>query len=193
MVALIVPTIPTFPAGYIVQQSDLTALSAAAAFLLNKPFTRVVDNTGGVSIPTSFLQISFTAAEIDVDGMWKASNPNILTIQTPGWYKVRYTVAISTPNNSDYNTEVSFTTGPNNPLGSGTNFGSFYASYVTDGAFMHASGSGIIPYYLYSGDQVHLHVISGGDTGGHTMGAPQGTFGSGNAGCQMSLEFVSAV
>lgn len=193
MVALTIPTVPAFPAGYVVQQSDMQALSYAASFLLNKPFTSIHDYTGGQSIATGGgSQITFTTAEIDVDGMWNAGSNNILTIQTPGWYKVRYSACISTPTaGADYNSQVKFTTGSNNPLGSGIVFGGFYPSYATNASFMACGGSGILPYYLYSGDVVHLRIASGGDTHGTTANTTLS--GSTNAGSSMSLEFVSTI
>src|SRR5216684_6734082 len=91
-----IPTVPYMPAGYVVQPSDMNALAACATFLLTKPVARIHDVTGSQAMDGSAdipaVVINFTTVDIDTDGMWAAIHPERLTIQTQGFYKVRYGV-----------------------------------------------------------------------------------------------------
>jgi hypothetical protein len=158
-------------------------LSAACTFLLTKPITKVRDTTGGTAFSSAGVPIPFTSADIDTDGMWNASYPTQLTVQTPGWYKLRYMVAQS--GSSDATNAAAFsTTGPNNPAGSGSNSAKYWGSY-SDSQPGYMCGHGLWPFYLYAGDfiQVLGIEISGAGAVSYVSGTDLGSF--------LSLEFVS--
>lgn len=189
MSGLTIPTIPSLSAGSVVQLADLQNLAAAATFALGKPMTTVIDNTGGQAITTGFLAVTFTTVVFDIDGMWLAGSPKRLTVQTPGWYKVRYGINLGT-NGGCYNTAVGSTTGSNNPAGSGINSAKYWAGYSDEAASTNgwASASGDWPFYLYQGDflQVFIQAAATGSSTGTS--APSG-FAQG--GSYFGLELVS--
>jgi hypothetical protein len=185
---LTIPTCPTFPAGYVAQLEDMQNLAACCTFLLQKPITKVRDTVGGQSLPDFFdstIIVTFSVADYDVDGMWNSDNPTQLTVQTPGWYKVRYGL-------NTLNLGIGFVryiTGANNPLGSGLTSQNIYGCYASQtSAFLVGGGSGIFPYYLYSGDGVQLYAASNGDSADTSV---QNFASSTNAGSYLSLEYVS--
>lgn len=184
-----IPTFPSLPAGYVVQLTDLEDLAYAATFALTKPMTKVVDNTGGQAVTTSYLAMTFSAAVFDLDGMWTGGSPKRLTVQTPGWYKVRYGINFGT-NGGVYNTAVASTTGSNNPLGSGVQSAKYWGGYCDENASAigWATASGDWPFYLYQGDfvQVFIQAAATGSSTGTT--APVAAT---NGGSYFSLELVS--
>lgn len=191
MSALTIPTVPSLPAGYVVQQADMQNLAAACTFLLSRPMTRIRDGTGGVAIGTSPTLVTFTTASFDVDGMWNVSTPSQLTIQTPGWYKVRYGVNIGSGANV-CNSYVTSTTGSNNPAGIGVTSAPYWSGYSDTNAASNdwATGVGVWPFALYTGDflQVSVWADSAGNSTG--TGAPgAATLG----GSYFSLEYVSVM
>jgi hypothetical protein len=189
MSGMVIPAIPSLPAGYVVQLSDLQNLSYAATFVLTKPMTKIIDNTGGQAITTSFLAVNFTTAVFDLDGMWLGGFPQRLTIQTPGWYKLSYGVNMGT-NGGVYNTAVGSTTGANNPQGAGVASAKYWAGVCDElsGVIGWATASGDWPFYLYQGDylRVFVQAASTGSSTGTT--AP---VSSTNGGSYFSLELVS--
>ena len=177
------------PAGYVAQLADLQNLAYAATFALTKPMTKVIDNTGGQAITTSFAAVQFSAAVFDLDGMWLGGSPKRLTVQTPGWYKVSYGINVGTVGGV-FNTAVGSTTGANNPLGSGVASAKYWAGYCDEAASNvgWATATGDWPFYLYQGDfvQVFVQAAAAGASTGTT--APGGLS---NGGSYFSLELVS--
>jgi len=186
--ALTIPTIPDFPAGYVATLTDMQNLSSAVNFALNKPATRIIDATAGATIGTSFALAVWTGTTFDVDGMWNSATPNRLTIQTPGFYKLRY--GINTGNVSNViNTYVSSVTGPNNPNGSNVGSLAFWGAYCDNpGDYAHASAAGIWPYYLYSGDYLQIYAKAANAGSSTSTHGPGGITGAYSYFC---LEYVS--
>lgn len=173
------PALTPVPAGYVVQASDLNAMGYGCTFLMNKPIARVHDVTGGQTIPTvGNTSIIFDTEDFDTDGMWSSSTPTQLTVQTPGYYHVRFGVNLA-PGVS--NAWALVTTGINNPAGQGvTNI--YYDGYVIAVSNMGASGAGgVIPQYLYALDFVQIQSRASNTST---------TFG-GTVGPYFSLEYVS--
>ena len=146
---MVIPVIPNLPAGYVVQLADLQNLAYAATFALTKPIASVIDNTGGQAITTSFLAVPFTAEVVDTDNMWIVGSPKRLTVQTPGWYHVRYGINVGTTGGGTFNTAVGETTGANNPLGAGVATAKYWMGYCDESAGTPgwASASGDWPFY----------------------------------------------
>lgn len=189
MSAMTIPALPSLPAGYVAQLGDLQALAYAAQFALTKPMTQVYDNTGGQAIGTSFGAVTFTTSIFDIDGMWLAGNPTRLTVQTPGWYSVRYGINVGTVGGV-YTTCVASTSGANNPQGAGVASGNYWAGMSDEAATSvgWANGGGDWPFYLYQGDYLQVFVeaaVVGSSTG---ITAP-GTATKG--GSYFSMELVS--
>jgi hypothetical protein len=184
-----IPTIPALPAGYVVQLADLQNLAAAATFALGKPMSSVIDNTGAQAIGVTFGVVTFTTVVFDLDGMWAAGNPTRLTVQTPGWYKVRYGVNVGSVGGV-YNTAVESTTGPNNPQGSGIASAKYWAGYsnTVSGQVGVAAASGDWPFFLYQGDYLSVFVgaVATGSSTGTSVPA-----GFSQGGSYFSMELVS--
>jgi hypothetical protein len=170
-----IPVIPNLPAGYVVQLTDLQNLAYACTFALAKPITTVIDNTGGQAITTGFLAVPFTAEIMDIDNMWIVGSPKRLTVQTPGWYHIRYGINVGSVGGV-FTTGVGSTTGSNNPLGSGVVSAKYWMGYCDEPASSigWASASGDWPFYLYQGDFLQVFVqaaVAGASTGTTTPGA----------------------
>lgn len=185
-----IPTIPSLPAGYVVQLADLQNLSAAATFALTKPAVYAVDNTGGQAITTSFLAVPFTATFIDTDNMWIAGSAKRFTVQTPGWYKISYGVNVGSVGGV-FNSAVASTTGSNNPQGSGVQSSYYWGGYtdVAASSIGYAGATGDWPFYLYQGDFLQV-FIKAAAAGASTGTAPPGT-GASNGGSFFTAELVS--
>lgn len=184
-----IPTFPVLPAGYVVQVGDLQALAYAAQFALQKPIAQVIDTTGGQSIGTTFGAVTFSSATFDLDGMWASGTPTRLTVQTPGWYNVRYGVNVGTVGGV-YTACVASTSGANNPLGPGVASANYWGAYSDVNASVNgwATGGGDWPFYLYQGDylQVFIEADSTGKSTGITAPGTATTPGS-----YFGLELVS--
>lgn len=159
MSGMALPSIPTFdgvpfPVGRVVTADDMNALAYCCQFAMNKPYTRV-HATSTQSIPSATpVAINFQAADQDSDGMWASGSPGLLTIQTPGYYKVRY--AVGAPN-SGCNGFIQGLTGANNPAGSGQTIAPQWGSYFLGTTAVGCLGaSGIIKQYLFPGDTLSV-------------------------------------
>lgn len=189
-----IPTIPSLPAGHVVTLAEMQELAYAATFLLTKPIALIEQVANPQAINTSFGQLSnFSLAGViyDTDTMWAVGTPGRLTINTPGWYKVRYAVNVGT-NGGTFNTAIKSTTGSNNPQGSGVVSPMYWGAYTVQPAStfpVYCGAQGVWPQYLYAGDWIQIYMkaaASGSSTG---LTAP----GSGtNGGSWFSAEFVSA-
>jgi hypothetical protein len=185
-----IPVLPSLPAGYVATLGDMQALAYAATFALTKPMTKVIDNTGGATIGTSFGTVAFTTAVFDIDGMWNVANPHRLTVQTPGWYSVRYGINCGTVTGV-YTTCVASTTGTNNPQGSGVVSGNYWGgmSDEPNSSPGWATGGGDWPFFLYAGDYLQVFIeaaATGSSTGTGTPGS-----GPNHGGSYFSAELVS--
>jgi hypothetical protein len=166
-----IPTIPELPAGYVVQEADMNNLAYCCTFLLTKPIAMVYDSAGGQSIATgpAYTTISWGSKYFDTDGMWTSSAPTVLTVQTPGWYKVRWGLTVGSTVLATTGSVYSMS-GANNPGGSGNMSALFWSGY--SGQFGTAPGGsgcgGLWPYYLWAGDQLSL-LASASTTGETTV------------------------
>lgn len=189
--SMTIPTIPSLPAGYVVQGADMTNLAAAATFLLTKPIVRVRDTANGTTtIGTSPTAMTYSSADINTDGIWSGAHPQRLTIQTPGWYKVRYMVQCGS-NNGPFLAWVTSTTGNMNPAGSGITSSPYWASYnigVGGSQASRCNGSGLWPFYLYANDYLQV-MIQSTSAGQNTGDGAAGT--ATNGGSIFSLELKS--
>jgi hypothetical protein len=182
-----IPTVPVMPAGYIATAADMNNLAYAAQFLLTKPITRVVDTAGSQAVTTAFVQVTFSSASFDTDGMWNSGTPTRLTVQTPGFYKIDYCIqaAVASGTSINMNTQATVVTGANNPAGAGIAT-IVYAGYGSGSAAggLRAAGhsSGVLPFYMYALDYVTVSVVA--QLTGSTLSAS--AFPS-----YMLLEFVS--
>ena len=151
------PTLPALPAGYVATAADMNNLAYCATFALTKPITLAYDSAGSQSLSTATV-MSWGAVKYDTDGMWSSGTPNRLTVQTSGWYKIRYNVVSTIASTGGGNTYCTSTTGSNNPAGSGVTSSQCWPGYsdvfTTSGG--GAGASGIWPFYLYQGDYVQV-------------------------------------
>ena len=161
--SMTIPTIPTMPAGYVVQAADMNNLAYGATFLLTKPIVRVRDAAGSQAVTVTFTSVAFNTKDFDTDGMWSSGSNTLLTIQTPGFYKVSYAVdALAASTSVPMNTIVQVVTGANNPAGTGVSmpfcWGGASAGGVASSLRGMAHASGIIPWYMYAGDTAAIQV-----------------------------------
>lgn len=190
---MVIPTIPTMPAGYIATGTDMNNLAYCCTFLSTMPIARVRDAAGGQSLSTSSgspTQISFATKDIDTDGMWSAGSPTFLTVQTPGWYKFRYSVAVGTGGSVRVNCHMRSTSGANNPGGAGNNSAALWGAYTYAAASSnneYAGAAGVWPFYLYSGDQLAVRAYTDNAVSTVTTAPSSGN----NGGSFFSLEMVS--
>lgn len=96
--AVILPTVSSWNAGELHDESMFDAVSYALKFLLDPPEVEVIQTTTQ-SIPTGFVSgtpLTFQSAVKDNDGAWNASTPTFVTVQTPGWYEAEWATAWAT-------------------------------------------------------------------------------------------------
>lgn len=170
-----IPTIPDMPAGHVATADDMNALSNAALWLYqNKPVASVHQSSNGQSIAASSTLITWDTMDHDNDSMWKSALNGRLTVQTPGWYKVRYMVGWSNAGSLiSMNTYVQITTGPNNPAGQGIT--SFCWPGYSVGGSNNTTGTGaagILPVYMFAGDYAQVFALA--NTSGSTVSTTYG-------------------
>jgi hypothetical protein len=150
-----IPVLTPMSAGSVAQLSDMQALTSACTFLMGKPMARIHCVATGQSLPSGLnTALTFDTVDFDPDGMWSVSHNAQLTIQTPGFYKVRYGVS---QNGVSGASAVFVVTGANNPAGSGVT--AFWCEgFCYGGAPVGISpgASGIIGQYLYPADFVTI-------------------------------------
>lgn len=177
MAALTVPTIPAMPVGSVATAQQMNEMVYCCQFLYQKPMTKVIDEVGGqaIQVAASFTYVNFSAALYDIDGQWNAGTPTLLTIQTPGWYKIRYGITFTSGDTGGMSAAVRSLSGPNNPQGSGVASASYWASScVCASGMLNAIGaSGLWPFYLYTGDQLRILMYTSRTAGNTTAGSAQ--------------------
>jgi hypothetical protein len=97
-VVMDLPDISAWNAGQEHDEAEFNDLSYALSFLLNPPEC-VVQQTAVQAIPngtTTATAVRWDAAVKDNDGMFDASTPTYITIQTPGWYEIEWAVSWGT-------------------------------------------------------------------------------------------------
>jgi hypothetical protein len=185
--AMTLPTLPNMPAGYVATAADMNNLAYACTFLLTKPVASVQD-TNNTQVFTSSppVALPFNTKNYDTDGMWSSGANNKLTIQTPGWYKFRYTVFATTAGGvtDAFGTYLESTTGANNPAGAGVVSSDHWHGYtdVFSSSGGAAGASGIWPFYLYAGDFLQLFALGLAAALNYTLSNSQSYF---------QLEYVS--
>lgn len=183
--AMTIPTLPFLPAGYIVTPADMNNLAACCTFALNKPIAMVFDSAGSQSIATNPANttISFGSKYFDSDGMWSAGAPKQLTVQTPGWYKVRWGLSLGGTVLATCGF-VTSTSGANNPGGAGNVSANYWAGYsgALGSAPGCAGGGGLWPFYLWAGDFIQVSASATG-SGESTVSTDNPSW--------MSLEYIS--
>jgi hypothetical protein len=150
-----IPTVPKLPAGYVVQQADLASLAYACQFFLYKPVSRIHQATPGQSLVAGGTILLWDTADLDPDGMWSTGAKDRLTVQTPGFYRVRYMVATNGVSATAY---AQYYTGPNNPAGAG-NLSPYWPSYGYGNVTSMLGAAGDIPEYMYQGDYVRVECV----------------------------------
>jgi hypothetical protein len=179
------PSIPQhdgvpFPAGRVVTADEMNALSYACTFAMNPPDTRVhATTTQSLSSGGTF--VNYDTIDYDADGMFSISTPGRLTVQTAGFYKVRYMVNVGA---FGCNAFVQTTTGPNNPAGSSRVSQAQWGAYVLGGGPANGAmgASGILKQYMFAGDYCQVTAMR-----------PAGAVTTilTDVGSWLSLEFVS--
>lgn len=179
------PSIPEqdgvpFPAGHVVTGAEMSALAYACTFAMNKPFTRVHATATQTLVNTGSF-VNWDTVDYDADSMFDIGSPGRLTVQTAGYYKVRYMVNVGA---FGCNAAVVTTTGPNNPAGSARVSAQQWGSYVLGGSPANGAmgGAGILKQYMFAGD--YCQVVAERPAGSVTTILT-------DVGSWMSLEFVS--
>jgi hypothetical protein len=155
------------PAGYIVTADDMNKLAYACTFLLTKPIAHVTDSAGSQTLSATAAAIEFAQMDIDTDGMWDSGHTTRLTVQTAGWYKVRYCIFATDSSSTSLNGYVQSTTGTNNPSGFDNTliaWPSYCELASGGGAGGGARGGGLWPAYMYEGDYFEVYCSGGGST-----------------------------
>ena len=174
-----IPVLTPVTAGTVVQAADLNNMAYACKFLMNKPICRVHTTTAGQALGGG-TAINFDTLDFDTDGMWSPATPSQLTIQTPGFYKVRY-MTNQFASGLNGNTWIEVTNGINNPAGAGTTV-NIWRGYVIAVTNLGPCGSsGVIPLYLYAQD--YVQVFFGGNISSNVITVTEGPY--------LSLELVS--
>ena len=171
------PKVPAIFAGQVVTSAQMNALSAVATFLFGKPSAYVqASTTQALSGATS---INFPTKIRDSDFMWASGSPTLLTVQTPGYYRVAYYVPHAATNSVS---SVKITAGSNNPQVGATKL-CWGGSASASGAVVCCGAAGVLPVYMYQLDTVQVVVTPGSavSTDVTTMGP-----------ASFSMEFVSA-
>lgn len=150
-------------AGTIAASADMNANANTALFNIRPPM--IIANasassgqsfTAGTAAP-----INWATLERDTDGFWSPTALSRLTVQTPGFYKIRWSIPYNAAG-SNLGVYAQVTTYTNNPLGSGLTYACWFSwCGAQTGVNPANSGGGIIPVELWPGDYVQLYGTMG--------------------------------
>lgn len=175
-----IPALTPVTAGTVVSADDLNNMAYACQFLMNKPICRVHTVTAGQALAAGGAVVNFDTLDFDTDHMWSSATPGQLTIQTPGFYMVRY-MTNQVAANLVGNSWVQISNGVNNPAGAGHSITYYHGSVFTVSNLGACGSAGILPQYLYALD--YVQVMFGGSVASSVYTSPIGPY--------FSLELVS--
>lgn len=153
------PAPPVQYAGRLATSADMNSLAQTALYLRRPPMVVAQSATSGTgqSMTSTPAGVQFTGGVLrDTDGFFAPANNTRLTVRTPGFYRVRYSVPFDVAaQNCQCMARV--TTGSNNPAGAGVTSSWWYAwAGAANSINGCACGGGIIPVYLYVLDYVEI-------------------------------------
>ncbi len=95
--------------------------------------------------------------------MWSSGSNTVLTVQTPGFYKISYMIdALGGSSAIPMSSIVLVITGANNPLGAGVSMPYCWGGYGSGGVAASyrvcTHSSGILPWYMYAGDTTSVYI-----------------------------------
>lgn len=167
------PNPPKQLAGQIAMSSDMNALAQTALFMRRPPMVIAQSNTSGTgqSMTVATSAITYSTVQRDTDGFFAPSLPTRLTVQTPGFYSVRYSIPFAA---AGVNCQIwaRLQTGANNPAGAGVQTPYWYAFAASgNGNDGCVCGGGLIPVYMYQAD--FIQVMASMNTAANMPVSPQ--------------------
>ena len=158
------PNPPSQRAGTLATSADMNALANTALFLRTPPMViaqSLTSGTGQSLTGGSATAVQYASLLRDTDGFFSTGLPTRLTVQTPGFYKVRYSIPFAV-GGGNCQVFVRIQTGANNPAGAGVQtpfwYGFSAAANSIDGT---VCGGGVMPFYFYAADFIQVMATVG--------------------------------
>lgn len=151
-----VPGPPTQYAGQLATSTDMNALANSALFWRRPPMVIAQATTGQSLTGGVQAAVQYSALLRDTDGFFSTAFPTRLTVQTPGIYKVRYSIPFGVAGVS-CQVLVRIQTGANNPAGAGVQTPFWYGfASAAGGIDGTVNGGGVMPVYFYAQDFIQI-------------------------------------
>lgn len=164
------PNVQQWNSGMIHDEVLFNDLQYAMTFLLSPPEAEI-HQTAAQSIPngtTTGTPITFDSVTKDNDGMWNASAPTRLTINTTGWYELEWAVHWAAVSDDTIRIQA---VSLNGALAIGSLIG--YYDHVNASGTATPEVRVCYDYFLNAGDYIQLAVMQG--TGSSLSTASSGT------------------
>lgn len=163
----VVPAVPTEPAGVIATSKDLNGWANAATFFLGssrgtQPMFFLQAATTQ-ALTTSFTAVNYSASAPvfkDNNGAWSSGNPSRVTIMTPGFYTISYSVSAAS-GAAHLQCYAQVTTGAANPFNPSTTLKFQESNRAATTNVVVSSSSGLVPIYLASLDYLEVYALVG--------------------------------
>ena len=168
-----IPTVPTFPAGYVAQGAQLAELCTAISWLMSgKPLTRLTQGTAQSFTSGTAAAVTWDTKIVDRDSGWSSSHTTRYTAQTPGYYQLAAGVSFASNTTGARLAYFQVTTGSNNPAGPGVTTAFCRPSVPGAGLTTGVTLESLTPY-LYDLDYVEVYAEQ--NSGGALSTAVTGT------------------
>lgn len=175
----VVPAVPTEPAGVIATSRDLNEWANASQFFLGSSrgtapvfFLQAATTQ---SLTTSFTAVNWSSSAAvfkDNNGAWTSGTPSRMTVMTPGFYSIAWSVSAAS-GAGHLQCYAQVTTTAANPFNPSTTV-KFQAANRASTTNITVTGSGgLVPIYLATGDYVEVYALVGSAVSTSLTFAPQ--------------------
>lgn len=163
----VTPTIPTEPAGVIATSRDLNDWANAASFFLGSTrgtqpmFFLMASATQGLT--TSFTAVTYSSSAPvfkDNNGAWSSGTPSRVTVMTPGFYTVAWSVSAAS-GAGHLQAYAQVTTTAANPFNPSTTLKFQESNRAATTSIVVTSSGGLVPFYLATGDYIEVYALVG--------------------------------
>lgn len=175
----VAPVIPTEPAGVIATSKDLNEWATASQFFLGSfrgtqpVFFLMAAATQ--SLTTSFTAVTYSSSAPvfkDNNGAWTSGTPSRMTVMTPGFYSIAWSVSAAS-GAGHLQCYAQVTTTAANPFNPSATMKFQAANRAATTNITVTSSGGLVPIYLATGDYIEVYALVGSAVSTSLTFAPQ--------------------